>query len=209
LDQDDGLDYSCDCPLGVDGAFCKHCVAVGLAWLEGALSENARVSMDEVRSYLEEHDKDVLVRIVMDQAMEDERLRERLLLRTARTGGGIPDVAAFRRAIDGAVEPPGGYWDYESPWDYAQGLGNVVESISEVLKEGFAAEAIELSEYALAAIEEKEMDYDVDGTVYGVLEVLEEIHHAPAWRRSRTRKRWRPGSFPGSCAGITIRSTGW
>jgi hypothetical protein len=81
--------------------------------------------MDEVRSYLEEHDKDVLVRIVMDQAMEDERLRERLLLRTARTGGGTPDVAAFRRAIDGAVEPPDGYWDYESPWDYAQGLGNV------------------------------------------------------------------------------------
>jgi hypothetical protein len=165
--------------------------------------------MDEVRSYLEEHDKDVLVRIVMDQAMEDERLRERLLLRTARTGGGTPDVAAFRRAIDGAVEPPGGYWDYESPWDYAQGLGNVVESISEVLKEGFAAEAIELSEYALAAIEEKAMDYDVDGTVYGVLEVLEEIHHAPAWRRSRTRKRWQPGSFLGSCAGITMRSTGW
>jgi hypothetical protein len=107
------------------------------------------------------------------------------------------------------VEPPGGYWDYESPWDYAQGLGNVVESISEVLKEGFAAEAIELSEYALAAIEEKAMDYDVDGTVYGVLEVLEEIHHAPAWRRSRTRKRWQPGSFLGSCAGITMRSTGW
>jgi hypothetical protein len=49
-----------------------------------------------------------------------------------------------------------------------------------VLKEGFAAEAIELSEYALAAIEEKAMDYDVDGTVYGVLEVLEEIYHAPA-----------------------------
>ena len=103
----------------MDGAFCKHCVAVGLAWLEGAPSENAGVSVDEVRSYLEEHNKDVLVRIVMDQAMEDERLRERLLLRTARTGGGSPDVAVFRRAIDGAVEPLGDYWDYESPWDYA------------------------------------------------------------------------------------------
>jgi len=23
--------YSCTCPVGADGAFCKHCVAVGLA----------------------------------------------------------------------------------------------------------------------------------------------------------------------------------
>jgi uncharacterized Zn finger protein len=27
------LEYSCTCPVGIDGAFCKHCVAVGLAWL--------------------------------------------------------------------------------------------------------------------------------------------------------------------------------
>ncbi|CAN5256087.1 hypothetical protein BH24ACT19_BH24ACT19_16070 [soil metagenome] len=46
-----------------------------------------------------------------------------------------------------------------------------------MLKEGFAAEVIELSEYALAEVEKKAMDYDVDGTVYGILEDLEEIHH--------------------------------
>ncbi len=28
-----GIDYSCTCPVGADGDFCKHCVAVGLAWL--------------------------------------------------------------------------------------------------------------------------------------------------------------------------------
>ncbi|MDQ4042842.1 MAG: hypothetical protein M3118_03370 [Actinomycetota bacterium] len=176
--------YSCDCPLGVDGEFCKHCVAVGLAWLKGEaggeLSEEGAepVTMDDVRAYLEEQEKDVLVRLLMEQAMEDEGLRERLLLRAARTSGGTPNIVAFRRAIDSAVEPPGDYWDYDSPWDYAQGLENVVGSISEVLKEGFATEAIELSEYALAAIEEKAMDYDVDGAVYGILEDLEEIHHA-------------------------------
>src|SRR5215210_8664801 len=110
--EDNGLAYSCDCPLGVDGEFCKHCVAVGLAWLEGEagheLSEVGAepVTMDDVRAYLEEQGRDVLVRIVMEQAMEDERLRERLLLRAARTGGGTPDIAAFRRAIDKAVGPP-------------------------------------------------------------------------------------------------------
>jgi uncharacterized Zn finger protein len=34
LAADEGvLDYSCDCPVGTDGSFCKHCVAVALAWL--------------------------------------------------------------------------------------------------------------------------------------------------------------------------------
>jgi uncharacterized Zn finger protein len=114
--EEDELDYSCDRPLGVDGEFCKHCLAVGLAWLEDGLSEEVAVTMGDVRAYLEEQDKDVLVRIVMEQAMEDERLRERLLLRAARTGGGSPDIAAFRRAIGSAVGPPDDYWDYGSPW---------------------------------------------------------------------------------------------
>jgi superfamily II DNA or RNA helicase len=30
------LGYDCTCPLGEDGTFCKHCVAVGLAWLAEA-----------------------------------------------------------------------------------------------------------------------------------------------------------------------------
>ncbi|MGH3145279.1 MAG: DUF6880 family protein, partial [Rubrobacter sp.] len=156
------------------------CVAVGLARLEGGFSEDApgdAATMDDVRAHLEEQDKDVLVRLVMEQAMEDERLRERLLLRAARTGGGTPDTAAFRLAIDRAVEPPGDYWGHGSPWDYARKLESMVESLAELLKEGFADETIELSEYALAEVEEKTMDYDADGSVHGVLGALEEVHH--------------------------------
>ena len=32
--EKDDLEYSCTCPMGADGEFCKHCVAVGLTWLE-------------------------------------------------------------------------------------------------------------------------------------------------------------------------------
>ena len=68
--RDDGLDYSCDCPLGTDGEFCKHCVAVGLTWLEeGRGVAEEPVTMDEVRAYLEGREKDELVGIVMEQAM--------------------------------------------------------------------------------------------------------------------------------------------
>lgn len=35
LSADEGvLDYSCDCAQGAEGAFCKHCAAAALAWLE-------------------------------------------------------------------------------------------------------------------------------------------------------------------------------
>jgi uncharacterized Zn finger protein len=30
----DRLGYVCTCPQGADGNFCKHCVAVAIAWVE-------------------------------------------------------------------------------------------------------------------------------------------------------------------------------
>jgi len=32
----DGFGYTCSCPAGTEGDFCKHCVAVAIAWLERA-----------------------------------------------------------------------------------------------------------------------------------------------------------------------------
>ncbi len=45
---EDGLAYTCDCPLGVDGAFCKHCVAAGLACARSPFTATAgqRVSIE-------------------------------------------------------------------------------------------------------------------------------------------------------------------
>src|ERR1700724_3681813 len=40
LAVDEGvLDYTCDCPVGSDGIFCKHCVAAALAWLGRAAGQ--------------------------------------------------------------------------------------------------------------------------------------------------------------------------
>jgi uncharacterized Zn finger protein len=30
----DRLGYTCSCPAGAEGDFCKHCVAVAIVWLE-------------------------------------------------------------------------------------------------------------------------------------------------------------------------------
>jgi uncharacterized Zn finger protein len=34
--RETGLGYICTCPAGGDGDFCKHCVAVAIAWLAKA-----------------------------------------------------------------------------------------------------------------------------------------------------------------------------
>ena len=124
--EDDGrLRYSCTCPVGADGLFCKHCVAVGLAWLEEAVGERqpekgARhgLTMEEVRTLLEGQNKEVLVRLILEQAMEDERLQGRLMMWAARSRSEGVDLATFRRAIDDAFDP-GALLDDGSIHDFA------------------------------------------------------------------------------------------
>lgn len=41
--DDDELDYDCTCPYATGGNFCKHCVAVGLAWLAQHASEKKSI----------------------------------------------------------------------------------------------------------------------------------------------------------------------
>ncbi|HEV3052584.1 MAG TPA: hypothetical protein VGX50_19890 [Longimicrobium sp.] len=55
-----GLSFDCTCPVGDEVRFCKHCVAVGLAWLMDrgeplTVTPRARpadLSMERVRAFL-------------------------------------------------------------------------------------------------------------------------------------------------------------
>jgi tetratricopeptide (TPR) repeat protein len=125
---------------------------------------------DSLLIYVE---KMTLVRMVMEQAMEDEQLRERLLLRAARMDG--LDLAVFHKVIDGALDF-GEFPEYVPPWEFVRDIDNVVASIEELIEEGFASDVVELSEYALSAVEGL-MDYDVDGSMGNVIYDLEKIHH--------------------------------
>jgi len=182
--EEDDLEYFCTCPMGADGEFCKHCVAVGLAWLEagdpkfsGKGKPSPRVTIDDVRTYLLEEDKNVLVEMLVDRAIEDDRLRQRLLMKAAKKGSKELDLATFRRAIDDAVEPDG-FVDYRSAYDYAHGIEEAIDSVEELLKEEHPAEVIELTEYVLGAVEQAMGSVDdSDGNMGGILERLQELHH--------------------------------
>jgi uncharacterized Zn finger protein len=149
IDEEDDLEYSCTCPVGADGDFCKHCVAVGLAWLEVGQSKASAqgeaqqgVTMDDVRAYLLGQDKNALVEMLVDRAMEDDRLRQSLFIKAAKKGAKKLDLATYRRASGHAVEPDG-FVDYRSAAQYSRGIEEVIESMEELLKEGYGTEVIE------------------------------------------------------------------
>jgi len=54
--------HSCTCPMGDEDIFCKHCVAVGLAWIEGGSKDKGEkgrkaakveITIKDVKGYLE------------------------------------------------------------------------------------------------------------------------------------------------------------
>ena len=175
-----GVDYSCTCPVGADGGFCKHCVAVGLAWLNPEKTRGdfrkSSLTLDDARAALTLQPKEALVALLLEQAMEDDRLRQKLLLKAAKdTCKGI-DLNAYRNAIDEAVDA-GGFVDYYEARNYAHGIEETVDSIEELLKEGHAAEAIDIAEHALKAVEEATGSVDdSDGLMGSIRERLQEIH---------------------------------
>lgn len=180
------LDYECTCPVGDDGSFCKHCVAVGLAWLDEQGTRRSpksskqpakpKLTMKDVRAFLDSQDKKVLVELLAKRAMEDDRLREQLQLKTAKSRALGLDIAALKVAIDDAVYP-GDYIDHREAYDYSTNAGEALETIAQVLKDGHAAEAVDLTEHALATVESTiGMVDDSDGHLGGILEQLQGLH---------------------------------
>lgn len=177
--------HSCTCPVGTEGAFCKHCVAAGLAWLgernagqqRPRKSKKPGVTMDDVREYLLRQDNKALVDMLMEQALEDDRLRNRLLMRAAKEARQGLDLGSFRDAIDNAVDIRG-FVNYASAYDYARGIEEMIDSVEDLLKQGYATEVMELTEGALAKAENAmgRID-DSDGNMSGVLERLQSLHH--------------------------------
>ena len=100
--------------------------------------------MDDVRTHLTAQGKTALVGLLMGRAIEDDRLRQRLLMKAARKAPKGLDLATYRAAIDGAVDA-GEFVDYRSAYDYAQGINDVIDSIEELLKAGYALEVIDLT----------------------------------------------------------------
>lgn len=69
------LDYHCTCPMGEQGDFCKHCVAVAIAFLNDPPPENA-FPIEELRAQLTAEPHERLVELILEWAAMNEQLQD-------------------------------------------------------------------------------------------------------------------------------------
>ena len=147
LAADDGvLDYSCDCPVGSDGAFCKHCVAAALAWLNrAARTGEAGGPWQSQGSHAGRCREDSSGRRQRHAGADGARLgeRRRPAPRTAhslRCPAFGPDTgaAAVRRAFEKAVRVRD-FVPYREATGWARGVDDAIDSIEQLLNDGQAA----------------------------------------------------------------------
>lgn len=190
--------YKCSCPIGLEGACCKHCVALGLVWLDRAPGAAATsttraanskatakkrtraerpLTVQDVRAHLAAQPADSLVDLLMQHAMRDDTLRQRLLLDTAKATRTGVNRDTYRRAIDSAVDV-GDYVPYQEASGYFERIDRVLSSIAE-LSDTHPAAVIELTEYALTRMEQAIQSIDdSDGGTGEVLERMHQLHFA-------------------------------
>lgn len=195
-EAEDGAGFSCDCPVGLDGDFCKHCVAVALAWRQGQTASgssrvgkrkpprrrDAGLTAKDVRAWLLLQTKETLADMLMEAGVENESLDNRLTLRAAAARG--VNLATYRKVIDRAIGPDE-FVDYHDMYDYWQQTDEAIDAIADLFDQSHAAAVIELSEYALGKVERGiEWVDDSDGYMSVLLDRLQALH-LKACRKAR------------------------
>ena len=180
----DELRWDCTCPVGDRGEFCKHLVALALAWLgsgdETLLMRPAGVDVkvekknkrrgkeEEIGAFLAGQDQARLVEWLLEAARDDRATRERLLL-AARAGG---PASEFRKLITD-VTRAGDFVDYHHMPNFARrvhGMIDALEGLDGVELMGLAEYAVERLHKALEACD------DSDGYMSELLGRLVALH---------------------------------
>jgi hypothetical protein len=173
--DDVGLDGECECPYGAEGFFCKHCVAVALAWLKAkpALKDEPAKEPAPQRSledFLLSQKSSWLVAELLRAAAADPQLHARLEV----AAGVRPYGDDLRLKLSDAIEILD-FVDYKGARAYFRGVDDALEDLTEYARNGGVGARV-LAEYALDLVEEaiQQVD-DSDG---GGLEALEQVESA-------------------------------
>jgi len=151
------LSYSCSCPVGQEWSFCKHCVAVGLEWLERVESPQdeadasgaSLVTIEGIERYLSSLERSDLIHIIKEEAEENEVFYKRLITQAVRSSGDEATVNDYKKVIDEITEVDN-YFDYDS----LERLEDFADSLEELFVKGRENDVIALAEYFLAALED-------------------------------------------------------
>ncbi len=210
----------CDCPWSQEGYFCKHCVAVGLAFLAtgqpagqaepDAGSASAPTSAGRVpkqrtgertseavrttglQKWLNSLSRDELLAFVLEQAVEDADLRQRLELRAASD---TADYEIIFDRLDDLLDPGGfgeyGYIEAGESRRYARRVDEAVGVVAHLIElgqdEGDQDEGDQRDPEAAVAVAEFAIDLvseacrhavDPGGQIWAAAARLMDQHHA-------------------------------
>lgn len=137
------LDYYCTCPMGVEGDFCKHCVASSLAWRSAgsALPKRQPPALKDARKVLAAMPSAAIAKLLLEWAKDDKLLEQRLLKLVADANGPQAAAAAVLNAIRDAEGD-----------HYAASLA--IDEVENLLEDGHAAIVVDLCEAALRVFAE-------------------------------------------------------
>ncbi|WCM94264.1 SWIM zinc finger family protein [Acidovorax sp. NCPPB 2350] len=195
IDADDELDGACDCPHAQEGNFCKHLVALSLAWRSGlggqaveSDPEAARkVAAAAKRARTQADRRDALRRFVGEQPAQAlaERLwawaeRDRDLMAELKAWAlqqqASDDPKALRSTITDLLRPRGDFLDWRESVAYARRAAGVVAMLKPWLERD--PEVLrDLCEHALrrlykAAAEADDSDGGIGGVMQDVMGLL-------------------------------------
>ena len=147
------LSWSCTCPVGEDGDFCKHCVALALQVAgdepEGRhLRRAERADGPDLGTYLSGLESEELLDLLLEQVESDWRLRERLTARALASGGGSLDVGAWKKRIDAVFGDSRDFVPYAEAGGWAQGIFEVIDALGDLVHAGHATAVVGLTEHA-------------------------------------------------------------
>ncbi len=188
IGSDGELTYECDCPVGADGIFCKHAVAVSLSWLENTGEEvfhsdeleparrgKKRKTYEElIREYVAGLDEKVLRELLLDAVERDIGLRDRLLFAArAAAANDAPSMKAAVREATRVSHP----LDWREAGAYGDGLMSLVDMLRQRLAGPYASQVVELAEVAISGAEKSlEQIDDSSGDVMPAIMELAAVH---------------------------------
>jgi uncharacterized Zn finger protein len=195
---DGELEHDCTCPVGQDGDFCKHAVAVALSWLENSGEESfppegesggarsgkprkkRKTQADTISDYLNTLPEAALKDWLMEAASRDKGIRDKLLLNARVASGGKKNasgLSALRSALLKAARQSV-FLDWQQAEDFAERLHDAAQLIEERIplgEPGLPAIIEEMIQQAESSLENVD---DSNGAVQEALRRLGEAHLA-------------------------------
>lgn len=123
-EEDDRLDWFCDCPAAEDGAFCKHLVAAVLT-LRDDQSPSADTADNALLEALSECAPTQLAEWLLEAAQRDPELEQRLRLRLSAS-----TPKSLEARLDDLLTPTGDL-DYQGSLDYGEQLAMVADLLAD------------------------------------------------------------------------------